>query len=554
MPAEPLIDQPPARHRRHGPELHAVSNDPQQNRGVTAPARRAGTSAADRTVELKRIRQRILDGDPQLTARQHERGKLTARERIELLVDPGSFTELQPFRAPSGSLRAGLHHECEVVAGTGTVHGRRIAVYATDFRVRGGSLSRIGASKIHRLLDLAVTLQIPVIALNDGAGARIQEGIASLDGYGGIFRRVVALSGVVPQLSVVLGPCAGGAVYSPALTDFIFMVAGIGSMYVTGPDVIQAVTGEAVTIEQLGGAHVHSQLSGVVSNVYDDEQECLDEVRYLLSFLPDNHYRGAETYACTDPVDRACPRLRDLVPASPTAWYNVLDVVTEIVDDGDFFEVGPSYARNLVCGFGRLAGAPVGIVANQPMMLAGALDSAASEKGARFVRFCDAFDIPLVTLIDVPGFLPGRDQEENGLIRRGAKLLFAYCEATVPRISVVLRKAYGGAYIVMDSKSVGADVTLAWPNNEIAVMGAEGAASILHRRQLAEAADPKLLLDALVEQYAEEHLHPLNAAEGGYIDDVIDPADTRSAVVRHLQLLTPKRATADPRKHSTIPL
>jgi acetyl-CoA carboxylase carboxyltransferase component len=508
----------------------------------------------DRLRHVDTVKECIRRGNDERTTRQHDLGKLTVGERIEHLVDVGTFVEVQPFRAPAGTMRSEQYNECEVVCGLAEIHDQQVALYATDFRVRGGSLGSVGASKITHLLDLAKNLRVPVIALHDGAGARIQDGVSALNGYGEIFRRISGLSGVVPQISVILGPCAGGAVYSPALTDFVFMVRGIGSMYVTGPDVVRTVTGEDVTSEQLGGATVHSRHSGVVSNAYADEQECLDDVRFLLSLLPPNNQVSPPAYAGHDPSDRRSLRLRQLVPSASAASYDVADVITELIDNGEFFEISAEYARNLVCGFGRLDGTTVGFVANQPMHLAGALDGAASEKAARFVRFCDAFGISLVTLVDVPGFLPGRDQEASGLIRRGAKLLYAYCEATVPRVSVILRKAYGGAYIVMDSRAVGADVTLAWPTNEIAVMGPQGAAKILHRRQLDRSADSRAVLDVLVEQYVAEHLHPLQAAERGFIDDVIDPADTRRILIGYLRTLRAKHSALVDRKHSTMPL
>ena len=404
------------------------------------------------------------------------------------------------------------------------------------------------------MLDLAGSLGVPIIGLNDGGGARIQEGVAALDGFGQVFRRTVALSGVVPQISVILGPCAGGAVYSPALTDFVFVVRGLSNLYVTGPDVVASVTGEQVTHEELGGAHVHATQTGVAHVICADEAECLEQVRYLVTLLPSNFEELPATYPPEDPVDRSLDRLLDIVPSDPTRGYDMRAVVREVVDDGDVFEIQPGFATNIICGLARLGGAVVGVVANQPMVKAGVLDIAASEKAARFVRTCDAFNIPLVTFVDVPGFLPGTDQEHDGLIRRGAKLLFAYCEATVPRVSVVVRKAFGGAYIVMDSKGIGCDLNLAWPSNEIAVMGAEGAARIVFRRELANAGDREKTLTELSAQYRDRLMHPLGAAERGWIDAIIEPADTRRAVCRALTVLARKREDHPRRKHGNIPL
>jgi acetyl-CoA carboxylase carboxyltransferase component len=388
----------------------------------------------------------------------------------------------------------------------------------------------------------------------DGGGARIHEGVSALAGFGGIFRRNVAASGVIPQISVVLGACAGGAVYSPALTDFVFMTETNASMYITGPDVVRAVTGEDISHAALGGAEVHAARTGVATFTAPDETTCLDEVRYLLSYLPSNNSSPAPVVPTSDPVDRRCERLLDLVPTDPRRSYDVREVIQEVVDDGEYLELHESWAPNIVCALARLDGQSVGIVANQPKVLAGVLDIDASEKAARFVRTCDAFGIPLVTLVDVPGFLPGSSQEHDGIIRRGAKLLYAYCDATVPRITVVLRKAYGGAYIVMDSKSIGADLCLAWPSNEIAVMGAEGAANIIFRREIAAAPDPERRRQELIQSYTEDLMHPLAAAERGLVDDVIDPADTRSALIRGLRLLRGKRAVLPSRKHGNVPL
>ncbi|KWX08159.1 methylmalonyl-CoA carboxyltransferase, partial [Carbonactinospora thermoautotrophica] len=491
------------------------------------------------------------------TKRQHAKGKLTARERIDLLVDPGSFTELEPLRRHRASgfgLERRRPYTDGVVTGWGTVHGRQVFVYAHDFRIFGGSLGEAHAQKIHKLMDLATTTGAPLIGLNDGAGARIQEGVTALAGYGGIFRRNVAASGVIPQISVMLGPCAGGASYSPALTDFVFAVRGTAHMFITGPDVVAAVTGEHVSHEELGGALTHATRSGVATFVHDDEADCLEDVRFLLSLLPSNNAELPPYYPPDDPADRSCDALLDLVPDDPARPYDMRAVIAEIVDDGEYLELHEAWAPNVVCALARLDGHVVGIVANQPQVLAGALDIHACEKAARFVRTCDAFNIPLVTLVDVPGFLPGTEQEHGGIIRHGAKLLYAYCEATVPRVQVILRKAYGGAYIVMDSRSIGADLSYAWPTNEIAVMGAEGAANVIFRKELAAAADPGALRRRLVTEYAEQLMHPYYAAERGLVDDVIDPRDTRRVIARGLAMLRSKHANLPHRKHGNPPL
>jgi acetyl-CoA carboxylase carboxyltransferase component len=497
------------------------------------------------------LRAAVLRGRVEGVRRQHELGKRTARERLELLLDPGSFLELEPWRrqhagrpTPRGD---------GVVAGSGTVHGRRVFCYAQDFTVAGGSLGAAHAAKIHKVLDLALATGAPVVALNDSGGARIQEGALALDGYGGIFRRQVQASGVIPQISVVLGPCAGGAAYSPALADFTFMVRDTAQMYLTGPDVVRAVSGEQVSHAELGGAEVHGGRSGVASFVHDDEETCLADVRYLLSLLPANNLEPPEPVPAA-PVDEPRPALAEIVPVDAHRPYDMRAVLAEVADDGEFLEVHAGWAANVLCALTRIGGGPVGVVANQPMVLAGVLDTVASQKAARFVRFCDAFNIPLVTLVDVPGFLPGVEQEHGGAIRHGAKLLYAYCEATVPRIQVILRKAYGGAYIVMDSRSVGCDLSLAWPTNEIAVMGAEGAVDVIHRARLRAAADPAALRAELAAAYTEELVHPYWAAERGLVDDVIDPADTRSALLRGLAMLRDKRAVRAPRKHGNVPL
>ncbi len=496
-------------------------------------------------------------GGPERVAAQHLRGKLTARERLEVLLDPDSFEEWDMF----------VEHRCTdfgmdrraipgdgVVTGYGTINGRLVFVFSQDFTVFGGALGEVFAEKIHKLMDLALKVGAPVIGLNDGAGARIQEGVVSLASYGGIFYRNVKASGVTPQISVIMGPCAGGAVYSPIMTDFIFMVDETSYMFITGPDVVKQVTGEDVSQQDLGGARTHTSKSGVAQFISADDKSCLDDVRYLLGFLPSNNLDEPPFEATDDPADRRCEELYDLIPASANLPYDMRDVVRTVVDDGDFFEYAPSWAGSIVCGFARLGGHSVGVVGNQPMMLAGVLDIESSSKAARFVRTCDAFNIPLVTFVDVPGFLPGVDQEHGGIIRHGAKLLYAYCEATVPRISVITRKAYGGAYVVMDSKSIGSDLAFAWPSAELAVMGAAGAVEIVNRRELADADDPVAKRAELIETYEETYLNPWEATDRGYVDDVIDPAETRLKLIAALEVLRTKREDLPNRKHGNIPL
>jgi acetyl-CoA carboxylase carboxyltransferase component len=516
------------------------------------------TDTLTRTAELARIRAQAHGGPgPEATAQQHGRGKLTARERIGLLLDEGSFTEIEPLRrhrATGFGLEAKRPHTDGVVTGWGTVFGRTVFVYAHDFRIFGGALGEAHAQKIHKLMDLAAAAGSPLVSLNDGAGARIQEGVSALAGYGGIFTRNVRSSGVIPQISVMLGPCAGGAAYSPALTDFVFMVRGISQMFITGPDVVQAVTGERVSHDGLGGADVHAAVSGVAAAAYDDEESCLEDVRHLLSLLPANNRELPPATEPSDTPGRRCDALLELVPAEPNQAYDMRAVIEEIVDDGEFFEVQAGWAANLLCALARLDGHVVGVVANQPAEMAGVLDIHAAEKGARFVQFCDAFSIPLVTLVDVPGFLPGVGQEHHGIIRHGAKLLYAYCNATVPRVQLILRKAYGGAYIVMDSRSIGADLSLAWPTNEIAVMGAEGAANVVFRREIAAADDPEAVRAQRIKEYRAELMHPYYAAERGLVDDVIDPRETRSVLIRSLAMLRGKHADLPSRKHGNPPL
>ena len=511
----------------------------------------------DAVAELAERRAEAMAGPGDwATAAQRAKGKLPVRERLDLLFDPGSFTEVEALRRHRASgfgLEDNRPHSDGVITGWGEVHGRTVFAYAHDFRIFGGSLGEAHAQKIHKIIDMAESAGAPIVGLCDGAGARIQEGVTALAGYGGIFQRNVRCSGVIPQISVVLGPCAGGAAYSPALTDFTFMVAGTAQMYVTGPDVIHAVTGASVTQEALGGAEVHATLSGLAAFTYRDEPSCLEDVRYLLSLLPANNREMPPAVHPSDPAGRRVDKLTGLVPADARASYDMREVIEEIVDDGEHLELHAEWAANIICSLARLGGHVVGIVANQPRCVAGVLDTSACEKAARFVQVCDAFNIPLVTLVDVPGFLPGVAQEHGGLIRHGAKLLYAYCNATVPRIQVVLRKAYGGAYIAMDSRSIGADLSLAWPLNEIAVMGAEGAANIVFRRQIAAAEDPDGVRAERIEQYRRELMHPYYAAERGLVNDVIDPADTRSRLIGALRVLRGKDAHLPSRKHGNQP-
>jgi acetyl-CoA carboxylase carboxyltransferase component len=510
---------------------------------------------SERIAELEKRKQEALHAGPERAVqRQHDKGKMLARERIDYLLDEGSFHELDMLartRHPEATERP---YTDGVVTGWGTIDGRKVFLFSQDFTISGGSLGEVFAEKIHKLMDLALSVGAPCIGLNDGAGARIPEGVVSLDGYGGIFYRNVQASGVVPQISVIMGPCAGGAVYSPAMTDFVFMVRETSHMFITGPDVVKTVTGEEVTLEELGGAGSHSTRSGVACFVGADEKSVLDDVRYLLSFLPSNNIEEPPLFETDDDPERSCSSLADVMPPSPNMPYDMKTVVTEVADDGDFLEYHANWARSIICGFIRLGGRTVGVVANQPMVLAGVLDIESSSKAARFVRTCDAFNIPLLTFVDVPGFLPGVDQEYGGIIRHGAKLLYAYCEATVPRIQVITRKAYGGAYVVMDSKGIGSDLSFAWPSAELAVMGPEGATDIVYRREIQAAADPETRRAELIEEYKERFANPWIAAERGYVDDVIDPADTRRKVIAGFEMLRSKREELPKRKHGNVPL
>ena len=488
---------------------------------------------------------------------QHDRGKLSARERIDLLVDEGSFVELDRFvthRATGFGLEKQKFLGDGVVTGYATVHGRLIYLFSQDFTVFGGSLSETHAEKIVKLQELALKNGAPLIGLNDSGGARIQEGVVSLGGYADIFLRNTLASGVIPQISVILGPCAGGAVYSPAITDFVYMVRGTSYMFVTGPNVVKTVTHEDIDMEGLGGADIHAGTSGVAHFAHDSEPESLAAVRDLLRFIPQNNTELAPNGGSDDPADRQDERLLELIPDNPNKPYDMHEVIQCIVDDGEFYEVQPDFGPNLLVGFCHLGGHSVGIVANQPSVLAGVLDIDASVKGARFVRFCDAFNIPLLVLEDVPGFLPGVNQEHMGIIRHGAKLLYALCEATVPKLTVITRKAYGGAYDVMNSKHIRGDLNLAWPTAEIAVMGPKGAVEVLFRKEIAAADDPQALTDERIEEYRETFANPYIAAARGFVDDVIDPRETRPRLISALDMLRNKRDSNPPRKHGNIPL
>ncbi len=512
-------------------------------------------SNAARLEELNE--QAELGGGQARIDRQHDAGKLTARERIDLLIDPGTFVELDKLvvnRCNDFGMDQKKIPGDGVVTGYGKVDGRTVYVFAQDFTVFGGSLSGAYAEKICKVMDLALKCGAPVIGLNDSGGARIQEGVQSLAGYADIFYRNTRASGVIPQISAIMGPCAGGAVYSPAITDFIFMVDETSYMFITGPDVVKTVTSQEVTKQELGGAKVHSETSGVSHFECASEEECIAGIRELLSFLPANNAEDPPFVATDDPADRRAEALADLVPENPSRPYDITELIAHVVDDGHFYEVQEAYARNMVVGFARLGGRSVGIVANQPAHLAGVLDIDSSLKGARFVRFCDAFNIPIVTLVDVPGFLPGVDQEYGGIIKHGAKLLFAFAEATVPKVTVITRKAYGGAYDVMSSKHIGADINLAYPTGEIAVMGPDGAVNIIFRKELAAADDPQAKKDELVEEYRQTFANPFKAAELGYIDEVIDPRDTRPRLIQSLEMLANKRDENPPKKHGNIPL
>lgn len=511
----------------------------------------------DHLATLRAMRARALEGGgPERVAQQHARGKLTARERLALLLDDGSFQEMGAL-ATHDETEFGLAEQRYpgdgVVAGFGKIHGRRVAVYAQDFTVLGGSFSRVQSNKISRLQDLALESGVPIIGLNDSGGARIQEGVASLAAYGEVFVRNVLSSGVVPQISVILGPCAGGAVYSPALTDFVVMARGTSSMFLTGPDVIAAVTGEQVTIEELGGADVHEARSGVAHLVAESEAGALELVKLLLGYLPQNNSEDPPQVLPYDPADRMDDALNTFIPSDEAEAYDVRDLVGMIVDRDSLLELHPAYAPNAITAFARLDGFPVGIVANQPAVMAGVLDIDASDKIARFIRICDVYNLPVVTLVDCPGFLPGVDQEYGGVIRHGAKIIYAYCEATVPKISIVTRKAMGGAYVAMSSRQMRTDVAFAWPSAQIAVMGAEAAVRILYRREVRAAADPAAAEAAYVARYREAFFNPYRAADVGQVDEVIEPRETRPRLIRALELLRTKVQQNPPKKHGLFP-
>jgi propionyl-CoA carboxylase beta chain len=506
---------------------------------------------------LEHREEALHQGGERAVERQRAQGKLLARERIERLLDPGSFVELDRYvrhREVEFGMREKRPWGDAVVTGHGTVLNRKVFVFSQDFTIFGGSLSEVFAEKVCKVMDMAVKYGCPVIGINDSGGARIQEGVVSLAGYAEIFWRNVQASGVIPQVSLVMGPCAGGAVYSPAMTDFVFMVEGSSYMFITGPDVVKTVTGEEVTFEELGGAATHASKSGVAHFISPNEEACLDDARYLLSFLPQNNIEPAPYSAPSDPADRNEVELDTLVPDDPAKPYDIKRAIELVVDDGDYLEVHERFAGNIVCCFARLGGHPVGVIGNQPRALAGVLDIDSSVKAGRFVRTCDAFNVPLVTFVDVPGFLPGTAQEWGGIIRHGAKLLYAYSEATVPKLAVITRKAYGGAYDVMSSKHIRADFNFAWPTAEVAVMGPEGAVNIVFRRELEESSDPETRRAELIEDYRERFANPLVAAERGYVDDVIEPRRTRPVLIEALETAMTKRERRPPRKHGNIPL
>ncbi|HJQ10552.1 MAG TPA: acyl-CoA carboxylase subunit beta [Gemmatimonadaceae bacterium] len=504
----------------------------------------------------RRAESELGGGEARLRA-QHEKGKLSARERLDLLLDEGSFVELDRFvvhRSTDFGLDQQKYYGDGVITGYGKIDGRLVYVFSQDFTVFGGSLSEAFAEKIVKIMDLAMRNGAPVIGLNDSGGARIQEGVVSLGGYAEIFLRNTLASGVIPQISAILGPCAGGAVYSPAITDFTYMVRHTSYMFVTGPNVVKTVTHEDVTMEELGGADTHAMKSGVAHFVSDSEPECLQRIRDLFRFIPSNNLSDPPRGSASDPRDRRDESLLEVVPDNANKPYDMHDVIKRVVDDGEFYEIQRDYAENIICGFAHLGGFSVGVVANQPAVLAGVLDINASLKGARFIRFCDAFNIPLVTFEDVPGFLPGVAQEHGGIIKHGAKLLFAYCEATVPKLTVITRKAYGGAYDVMSSKHIRGDFNIAWPTAEIAVMGPKGAVEILFKKEITESADPAAATESKIEEYREKFAHPYVAAARGYLDDIIDPRDTRRVLIDALETLRTKRDKNPPKKHGNIPL
>lgn len=512
----------------------------------------------DKIQELVEKRKAVLEGGGEKRiAKQHEAGKLTARERIDLFLDEDSFTEVGAF----------IEHRCHdlgmenqkipgegVVTGYGKVDGRLVYIFAQDFTVMGGSLGEMHAAKICRILDLAMAAGAPVIGINDSGGARIQEGIAALNGYGEIFRRNTMASGVIPQIAVIMGPCAGGAVYSPALMDFVFMVEKTSQMFITGPQVIETVTGEKITHEELGGSAVHNRQSGVAHFKAGSEQECFAMIKKLLQYIPNTYLDQPPAAECNEALDRVAEKLNSIIPSDPNKGYDVKEIIRDVVDESSFFEVQEEFASNIVIGFARLAGKTIGVISNQPKKLAGCLDIDSAAKAGRFIRFCDAFNVPLVTLVDTPGFLPGTQQEHGGIIRHGAKLLYAYSEATVPKVTIILRKAYGGAYLAMCSRSLGADQVFAWPTAEVAVMGPEGAANIIFRKDINESESPERTRAEKIEEYKRMFAHPYVAAARGYVDAVIEPKDTRAMLVRCMESLAAKRGTPISKRHGNIPL
>lgn len=514
--------------------------------------------AGNRLDQLKELRAKIeLGGGQKRIDGQHEKGKLTARERVNLLFDEGTFVELDAF-VKHRCVNFGMEKEDApgegVVTGYGYVDGRLVYAYAQDFTVVGGSLGEMHASKICKVQDLALKMGAPIVGINDSGGARIQEGVDALSGYGKIFFRNTISSGVIPQITAIMGPCAGGAVYSPAITDFIFMVDKTSQMFITGPQVIKTVTGEEVTAEDLGGAMTHNKTSGVAHFLSANDEACISEIRRLLSFLPLNNMETAPILDTEDDINKILPELNEIIPENPNKPYDIKDVITRLADNGEFYEVHQYFAQNIVTGFIRLGGQSVGVIANQPKVLAGCLDIDASDKAGRFVRTCDCFNIPILNLVDVPGFLPGTSQEYGGIIRHGAKMLYAYSEATVPKITLILRKAYGGAYIGMCNKELGADIVLAWPSAEIAVMGPEGAANIIFRKEISDSDNPQETRAQLIQNYKGEFATPYKAAERGYVDDVIEPAVTRPRLIDALNMLSSKRETRPPKKHGNLPV
>lgn len=515
-------------------------------------------TTTDKIRELQKIKEKIeLGGGADGIEKQHKSGKMTARERMDTLFDKGSFVEIDAFVESRGmdfDMQKKKVPGDGVVTGYGTVDGRLVFVSAQDFTVMGGSLGEMHARKITKAMDMAVKMGAPFISINDSGGARIQEGIDSLSGFGDIFYRNTLASGVIPQISVIMGPCAGGAVYSPAITDFIFMVEKTSYMFITGPEVIKSVTGEDVTFEKLGGADAHNTISGVAHFKSVDEQDCINQIKRLLGFLPDNNLSDSPSYASQDDLNRRVQELNEIIPDGANKPYDMLGVIERVVDDGNFMEIHKHFAQNIIVGFGRLNGKTVGIVASQPKIMAGVLDVNSADKGARFIRFCDAFNIPLITFTDVPGYLPGVGQEHSGVIRHGAKLLYAFAEATVPKINVIVRKAYGGAYIAMNSKHLGADMVFAWPSAEIAVMGPEGAANIIFRKEITTAPNQAEARNQKIEEYRDKFSNPYIAAARGYVDDVIEPSSTRSRLVNALEMLAGKREGRPAKKHGNIPL